>query len=136
MPPVLAGVLGFAVTALGIPAALAALCKAFFPEKRLRDMVRKKNLWWILGGAALLAFLGEVLPLVWSEYGTVSALVQLGGSAALLAGTATVAIRREKRIDRERAEAEAAKENEVVPETMEQARSRVLAMVDETALHR
>lgn len=133
MPPVLAGLLGFAVTALGILGAFAALCKAFFPEKRLRDMVSKKNLWWILGGAALLAVLGEVLPLVWSGYGTVSALVQLGGSAALLAGTAAAAIRREKRIDRERAEAEAAKENEVVPETMEQARARVLAMVDETA---
>ena len=88
-----------------------------------------------IGGAALLAVLGEVLPLVWSGYGTVSALVQLGGSAALLAGTAAAAVRREKRIDRERAEAEAAKENEVVPETMEQARARVLAMVDETAQH-
>ena len=55
LPAAAAAVLGWGLTVLALAAGFAAFVKAFFPEKRLRDIVKKKNLWWLLGGAAALA---------------------------------------------------------------------------------
>ena len=133
LPTAAAAFLGWGVTALSLAAGFLAFLKAIFPEKKLRNLVKKKNLWWLLGGAAALAALDAVLPLVWTGYSTAAALVKLAGGAALLGGTLTAAVRGEKR--RERAFAEAAIEapEEPRPETMEEARRRVLAMADEAA---
>lgn len=131
--PAAAAVLGWGLTVLALAAGLAAFVKAFFPEKRLRDIVKKKNLWWLLGGAAALAALDEVLPLVWAGYSTAAAFVKLAGGAAILGGTVTAAVRGEKRREREREEAEIEAMEEPKPETMEEARRRVLRMADETA---
>lgn len=131
--PTAAAVLGWGLTVLALAAGLAAFVKAFFPEKRLRDIVKKKNLWWLLGGAAALAALDEVLPLVWAGYSTAAAFVKLAGGAAILGGTVTAAVRGEKRREREREEAEIEAMEEPKPETMEEARRRVLRMADETA---
>ena len=128
-----AAVLGWGLTVLALAAGLAAFVKAFFPEKKLRDIVKKKNLWWLLGGAAALAALDEVLPLVWAGYSTAAAFVKLAGGAAILGGTVTAAVRGEKRREREREEAEIEAMEEPKPETMEEARRRVLRMADETA---
>ena len=98
-----------------------------------RDIVKKKNLWWLLGGAAALAALDEVLPLVWAGYSTAAAFVKLAGGVAILGGTVTAAVRGEKRREREREEAEIEAMEEPKPETMEEARRRVLRMADETA---
>ena len=125
--------LGWGLTVLALAAGLAAFVKAFFPEKKLRDIVKKKNLWWLLGGAAVLAALDEVLPLVWAGYSTAAAFVKLAGGAAILGGTVTAAVRSEKRREREREEAEIEAMEEPKPETMEEARRRVLRMADETA---
>jgi len=125
--------LGWGLTVLALAAGLAAFVKAFFPEKKLRDIVKKKNLWWLLGGAAALAALDEVLPLVWAGYSTAAAFVKLAGGAAILGGTVTAAVRGEKRREREREEAEIEAMEEPKPETMEEARRRVLRMADETA---
>ena len=132
-PAAAAAVLGWGLTVLALAAGLAAFVKAFFPEKRLRDIVKKKNLWWLLGGAAALAALDEVLPLVWAGYSTAAAFVKLAGGAAILGGTVTAAVRGEKRREREREEAEIEAMEEPKPETMEEARRRVLRMADETA---
>ena len=86
-----------------------------------------------LGGAAALAALDEVLPLVWAGYSTAAAFVKLAGGAAILGGTVTAAVRGEKRREREREEAEIEAMEEPKPETMEEARRRVLRMADETA---
>ena len=128
-----AAVLGWGLTVLALAAGLAAFVKAFFPEKKLRDIVKRKNLWWLLGGAAALAALDEVLPLVWAGYSTAAAFVKLAGGAAILGGTVTAAVRGEKRREREREEAEIEAMEEPKPETMEEARRRVLRMADETA---
>ena len=133
LPAAAAAVLGWGLTVLALAAGLAAFVKAFFPEKRLRDIVKKKNLWWLLGGAAALAALDEVLPLVWAGYSTAAAFVKLAGGAAILGGTVTAAVRGEKRREREREEAEIEAMEEPKPETMEEARRRVLRMADETA---
>ena len=130
LPAAAAAVLGWGLTVLALAAGLAAFVKAFFPEKRLRDIV---NLWWLLGGAAALAALDEVLPLVWAGYSTAAAFVKLAGGAAILGGTVTAAVRGEKRREREREEAEIEAMEEPKPETMEEARRRVLRMADETA---
>ena len=132
-PTAAAAVLGWGLTVLALAAGLAAFVKAFFPEKKLRDIVKKKNLWWLLGGAAALAALDEVLPLVWAGYSTAAAFVKLAGGAAILGGTVTAAVRGEKRREREREEAEIEAMEEPKPETMEEARRRVLRMADETA---
>ena len=131
--PAAAAVLGWGLTVLALAAGLTAFVKAFFPEKKLRDIVKKKNLWWLLGGAAALAALDEVLPLVWAGYSTAAAFVKLAGGAAILGGTVTAAVRGEKRREREREEAEIEAMEEPKPETMEEARRRVLRMADETA---
>ena len=131
--PAAAAVLGWGLTVLALAAGLAAFVKAFFPEKKLRDIVKKKNLWWLLGGATALAALDEVLPLVWAGYSTAAAFVKLAGGAAILGGTVTAAVRGEKRREREREEAEIEAMEEPEPETMEEARRRVLRMADETA---
>ena len=128
-----AAVLGWGLTVFALAAGLAAFVKAFFPEKKLRDIVKKKNLWWLLGGAAVLVTLDEVLPLVWAGYSTAAAFVKLAGGAAILGGTVTAAVRSEKRREREREEAEIEAMEEPKPETMEEARRRVLRMADETA---
>lgn len=136
LPAAAAAVLGWGLTVLALAAGLAAFVKAFFPEKKLRDIVKKKNLWWLLGGAAALAALAaldEVLPLVWAGYSTAAAFVKLAGGAAILGGTVTAAVRGEKRREREREEAEIEAMEEPKPETMEEARRRVLRMADETA---
>lgn len=133
LPAAAAAVLGWGLTVLALAAGLAAFVKAFFPEKKLRDIVKKKNLWWLLGGAAALAALDEVLPLLWAGYSTAAALVKLAGGAAILGGTVTAAVRGEKRREREREEAEIEAMEEPKPETMEEARRRVLRMADETA---
>ena len=133
LPAAAAAVLGWGLTVLALAAGLAAFVKAFFPEKKLRDIVKKKNLWWLLGGAAALAALDEVLPLVWAGYSTAAAFVKLAGGAAILGGTVTAAVRSEKRREREREEAEIEAMEEPKPETMEEARRRVLRMADETA---
>ena len=133
LPAAAAAVLGWGLTVLALAAGLAAFVKAFFPEKKLRDIVKKKNLWWLLGGAAALAALDEVLPLVWAGYSTAAAFVKLAGGAAILGGTVTAAVRGEKRREREREEAEIEAMEEPKPETMEEARRRVLRMADETA---
>ena len=83
--------------------------------------------------AAALAALDEVLPLVWAGYSTAAAFVKLAGGAAILGGTVTAAVRGEKRREREREEAEIEAMEEPKPETMEEARRRVLRMADETA---
>lgn len=136
LPTAAAALLSWGVTALSLAAGFLAFLKAIFPEKKLRNLVKKKNLWWLLGGAAALAALDAVLPLVWTGYSTAAALVKLAGGAALLGGTLTAAVREERR--RERALAEAAIEapEEPRPETMEEARRRVLAMADEAAAFR
>jgi len=131
--PAAAAVLGWGLTVLALAAGLAAFVKAFFPEKKLRDIVKKKKLWWLLGGAAALAALDEVMPLVWAGYSTAAAFVKLAGGAAILGGTVTAAVRGEKRREREREEAEIEAMEEPKPETMEEARRRVLRMADETA---
>ena len=100
LPAAAAAVLGWGLTVLALAAGLAAFVKAFFPEKKLRDIVKKKNLWWLLGG------------------------------------TVTAAVRGEKRREREREEAEIEAMEEPKPETMEEARRRVLRMADETAVFR
>ena len=133
LPAAAAAVLGWGLTVLALAAGLAAFVKAFFPEKKLRDIVKKKNLWWLLGGAAALIALDEVLPLLWAGYSTAAAFVKLAGGAAILGGTVTAAVRGEKRRERERAEAEIEAMEEPKPETMEEARRRVLRMADETA---
>ena len=133
LPAAAAAVLGWGLTVLALAAGLAAFVKAFFPEKKLRDIVKKKNLWWLLGGAAVLAALDEMLPLVWAGYSTAAAFVKLAGGAAILGGTVTAAVRGEKRREREREEAEIEAMEEPKPETMEEARRRVLCMADETA---
>ena len=133
LPTAAAAVLGWGLTVLALAAGLAAFVKAFFPEKKLRDIVKKKNLWWLLGGAAALAALDEVLPLVWAGYSTAAAFVKLAGGAAILGGTVTAAVRGEKRREREREEAEIEAMEEPKLETMEEARRRVLRMADETA---
>ncbi len=132
LPAAAAAVLGWGLTVLALAAGLAAFVKAFFPEKKLRDIVKKKNLWWLLGGAAALAALDEVLPLVWAGYSTAAAFVKLAGGAAILGGTVTAAVRAEKRRRREAEEAEIEAMMEPKPETMEEARRRVLRMADET----
>ena len=133
LPAAAAAVLGWGLTVRALAAGLAAFVTAFFPEKKLRDIVKKKNLWWLLGGAAALAALDEVLPLVWAGYSTAAAFVKLAGGAAILGGTVTAAVRAEKRREREREEAEIEAMMEPKPETMEEARRRVLRMADETA---
>ena len=133
LPAAAAAVLGWGLTVLALAAGLAAFVKAFFPEKKLRDIVKKKSLWWLLGGAAALAALDEVLPLLWAGYSTAAAFVKLAGGAAILGGTVTAAVRSEKRREREREEAEIEAMEEPKPETMEEARRRVLRMADETA---
>ena len=133
LPTAAAAFLGWGVTALSLAAGFLAFLRAIFPEKKLRNLVKKKNLWWLLGGAAALAALDAVQPLVWTGYSTAAALLNLAGGAGLLGGTLTAAVRGERR--RERALAEAAIEapEEPRPETMEEARRRVLAMADEAA---
>ena len=59
--------------------------------------------------------------------------MKLAGGAAILGGTVTAAVRGEKRREREREEAEIEAMEEPKPETMEEARRRVLRMADETA---
>ena len=44
LPAAAAAVLGWGLTVLALAAGLAAFVKAFFPEKKLRDIVKKKNL--------------------------------------------------------------------------------------------
>ncbi len=133
LPTAAAAVLGWGLTVLALAAGLAAFVKAFFPEKKLRDIVKKKNLWWLLGGAAALLALDEMLPLVWAGYSTAAAFVKLAGGAAILGGTVTAAVRGEKRREREAEEAAIEAPEEPKPETMEEARRRVLRMADETA---
>ena len=133
LPAAAAAVLGWGLTVFALAAGLAAFVTAFFPETKLRDIVKKKNLWWLLGGAAALAALDEVLPLVWAGYSTAAAFVKLAGGAAILGGTVTAAVRAEKRRRREAEEAEIEAMMEPKPETMEEARRRVLRMADETA---
>lgn len=133
LPTAVAAVLGWGLAVLALAAGLAAFVKAFFPEKKLRDIVKKKNLWWLLGGAAALIALDEVLPLVWAGYSTAAAFVKLAGGAAILGGTVTAAVRGEKRRERESEEAAIEAMEEPKPETMEEARRRVLRMADETA---
>lgn len=85
-----------------------------------------------MSAAALIA-LDEVLPLLWAGYSTAAAFVKLAGGAAILGGTVTAAVHGEKRREREREEAEIEAMEEPKPETMEEARRRVLRMADETA---
>ena len=133
LPAAAAALLGWGLAVLALAAGLAAFVKAFFPEKKLRDMIQKKTLWWLLGGAAVLVTLDKVLPLFWAGYSTAAAFVKLAGGAAILGGTVTAAVRGEKRREREREEAEIEAMEEPKPETMEEARRRVLRMADETA---
>lgn len=133
LPAAAAAVLGWGVAVLALAAGLAAFVKAFFPEKKLRDMIKKKTLWWLLGAAAVLVALDEVLPLFWAGYSAVAAFAKLAGGAAVLGGTVTAAVRAEKRRRREAEEAEIEAMREPEPETMEEARRRVLRMADETA---
>ena len=58
--------------------------------------------------------------------------MKLAGGAAILGGTVTAAVRAEKRRRREAEEAEIEAMMEPKPETMEEARRRVLRMADET----
>lgn len=133
LPAAAAAVLGWGLAVLALAAGLAAFVKAFFPEKKLRDMIKKKTLWWLLGAAAVLVALDEVLPLFWAGYSAVAAFAKLAGGAAVLGGTVTAAVRAEKRRRREAEEAEIEAMREPEPETMEEARRRVLRMADETA---
>lgn len=133
LPPAAAALLGWGLTAVSLAVGFLAFFKAFFPEKRLRDMLRKKSLWWLVGGAAVLAAADAIAPLVWAGYSTAAAAVKIAGGAALLGGTLTAAVRAEKRRERELAEAQIEYPEEPKPETMEEARRRVLAMADETA---
>ena len=133
LPAAAAALLGWGLAVLALAAGLAAFVKAFFPEKKLRDIVKKKNLWWLLGGAAVLVTLDKVLPLFWAGYSAVAAFAKLAGGAAVLGGTVTAAVRAEKRRRREAEEAEIEAMMEPKPETMEEARRRVLRMADETA---
>ncbi len=133
LPAAAAAVLGWGLAVLALAAGLAAFVKAFFPEKKLRDMIKKKTLWWLLGAAAVLVALDELLPLFWAGYSAVAAFAKLAGGAAVLGGTVTAAVRAEKRRRREAEEAEIEAMREPEPETMEEARRRVLRMADETA---
>lgn len=131
LPAAAAALLGWVLTALSLAAGLLALLKAAFPEKTLRDFVKKKNFRWLLGGAALLAAADALLPIVWTGYSTIGAFLKIAGGAALLGGTLTAAFRAERR----REETSAETSEEARTETTEEARRRALAMADEAARH-
>lgn len=133
LPAAAAAVLGWGLTVLALAAGLAAFVKAFFPEKRLRDIVKKKNLWWLLAAPRRSQRSMRCCRLSGQDIRPAAAFVKLAGGAAILGGTVTAAVRGEKRREREREEAEIEAMEEPKPETMEEARRRVLRMADETA---
>ena len=133
MPPVAASLLGALTAALGLAASFLVFLKALLPEKNLGFVLKKKNLWWLLGGTALLAAADLLLPIVWTGYETLAAFLKLALSAAMLTGAAAAVYRSEKK--REQEEREAAEKESERPETMEEARRRVLAMADESAFY-
>lgn len=132
LPAAAAAAVGWCLAALALAAGFIAFFKAAFPEKRLRDVIRKKRLRWLLGGAAAIVALGEMLPLLWAEYPVAAALGKIAGGVLLLGGTLAV-VSVEKHRKRKEEEAAIETPEEPKPETMDEARRRVLRMADESA---
>ena len=85
MVPVLGAVLKWLlITALTFGCILLAV-KALYPDLPLKQLLTKKNIFLFFAAGALLGVVGAVIGLVWPEKRYISALVDSGAAAAMLA---------------------------------------------------
>ncbi len=77
-------VLGFGLEAGVLGGVFCAAYKALFPEKKVRDLFKKKNRRWILLGAAILTVLNIVLTLAWPKWVTLRAALMAAAAFLVL----------------------------------------------------
>ena len=84
LAPVWKALLGFAVQAAVLTGLFCLVYKLLFPKRKVRELFRKKNLRWLLLGAALLAAADMILAMVWPKWTPVRAVLMLAAGFGVL----------------------------------------------------
>jgi len=93
--PVVSKLLGWLCLAVVLLAVFAASVKAAFPELRLKQIFRLRNLILLLGVTAVLAMADMALPTVWEGYDLISQTVWRVGATCLLAVVCCMELKRQ-----------------------------------------
>ena len=105
-------------------AALGVTVKAVFPDMPVKKLLRRRNIWWVLFGAAALGMLEGALLWHFPERAGLGEWLRWLGSMGLLSAVSAAALRREsKRRERE-------KEQKRRESREERDRRKVLALSD------
>jgi len=91
--PVLSKILGWLCLAVIVLTVFAASVKSAFPQLRLKQIFRLKNLVFLLGVTAVLAMADMALPTVWQGYDQISQTVWRVGATCLLATCCSLELR-------------------------------------------
>ncbi len=83
--PALQAVLGVLLNAALLFCLFALVFKLLFPDKRLKDILTKRNIVWLVSGAVLLAAADAALRVFWEEYRPVSIAIKLAAGLLVLA---------------------------------------------------
>lgn len=82
--PVWSALAAFAVQAAVLMGLFCLAYKLLFPERRVRELFRRKNLRWLLLGAVALTAADMVLAMVWPRWNAVRALLMLAAGFGVL----------------------------------------------------
>ncbi|MBQ9030538.1 MAG: hypothetical protein IJ106_03680 [Parasporobacterium sp.] len=85
LSPVLSHILGFVLLAAALIAVFAVTMKSILPHMPLKKILSKRNLIFLLIGAAILKLLDLLLPLIWTNYTRYKYLIMLAAGIAVLA---------------------------------------------------
>ena len=126
--------LGWVLLLAALVLGFAAAVKSVFPDLPLKKILNKRSLTGVLLGGAALAALDLLLPLFWTEYTRVEALLRALGILGVI-GTATGSFAvREKKRRQEEAETEEEipedEEEEIEEEEKPMTREDILALAD------
>lgn len=84
LSPVLGKLLGWVLLLAAMAAAFVLAAKTVFPDLKVKDLLKKRNLFGLLIAAGLLALADIVLPLFWADYPRIEAIVRAVGIFLIL----------------------------------------------------
>ena len=84
LSPILGKLLGWVLLLAALAAAFVLAAKTVFPDLKIKDLLKKRNLLGLLIAAGLLALADILLPLFWADYARIEAIVRAVGIFLIL----------------------------------------------------
>ena len=84
LSPILGKILGWVLLLAALAAAFVLAAKTVFPDLKIKDLLKKRNLLGLLIAAGVLALADIVLPLFWADYARIETIVRAVGIFLIL----------------------------------------------------